>query len=408
MIKNYNLIRAILSEPWFISRADAETMAPLLLSVFKPDHFAIDGRGNLASVKSTASASGGASGISKVGVLEIRGTLTKYGTWCNYGMQGYASFLRDMYRDPEIGSIVIDFDTPGGTVAGTEELANVIKEAPKPVVAFVSDMTCSAGYWLASACREIIANNTTAEIGSIGVMCTYHDLSAYYEKMGIKVHNIYAPQSTDKHGESKAIMKGDYSATEVGLSVLADKFISAVKANRPAVTDDQLTGKVFFAQDVVGTLIDGIGSFESAVARAAELAASTNNHDKKSETMSKQTFTMLAMAAGLAVLETADGSISLNAEQAAAVEQYLKDAKAKADADSKAASDLKAANDRIATQETTITSLEAKIEELNKKPGAVGAGVTKETDANGAADSPATSYAEAHKAAMDYHKRKNQ
>lgn len=421
MVRNYNLIRSILHEPWLISPTDAETMAPFLLSIFKPEHFVMEPveRSPEASVISIASVQrAGSSSIDKVGVLKIRGPLTKYGTACNYGMEDYGHFLRGFYADPEISAIVIDSDTPGGTVAGTEELGDLIRQAPKPVVAFVSDLAASAGYWLASSCREIYANNTTASLGSIGVMCTYQDLTEYFEKQGIKLHTIYAPQSKDKNEESRAVRAGNFKLTEENLRVLADKFINIVKSNRPAVTADQLTGKVYFAQDVVGTLIDGIDSFENVVARAAALASTSDHQSQKN--MSTKKRAALAAAAGVASLESVDGTITLNEEQLDAVEAALgRAAQASVPAGNGEATPpptiaqtpppATAGNDTALAQATAaIASLQAEIAALKKLPGAAHATVDKDTDANDDdGDTSAKSFPDAVASAREFAKAYN-
>jgi signal peptide peptidase SppA len=86
----------------------------------------------------------------------------------------------------DIHSIVMDFDSPGGIVTGTPELADRIAAVDKPLFAFTGSMMCSAAYWLAAGAKRIYATKG-ADIGSIGVYIPFYDESAAYENAGVKV-----------------------------------------------------------------------------------------------------------------------------------------------------------------------------------------------------------------------------
>lgn len=328
MILNFNILRSFLSEPFYISSSEAERLTPLVAGLFTPnvefERMTPEERASLATVH-TVSASGSGK-VRRIGVISMRGILSKYDTLCSAGMESYARMIRDFDSDPEIDAIVLDIDSPGGTVAGTEELGATITGTTKPVVAFVNGMAASAAYWIASSCRKIVAGTDTSIVGSIGVMCTFSDMSGYYAQQGIVIRDIYAPQSGDKNSETRAAADGNLKPLQDQLSVLADQFHAAVRANRPLVATDQLTGAHYFAKDVVGTLVDTIGNFEEALSIAATLAAPVAPQTKSStHNMSKPNiaYAALAAAAGVAAFESADGSITLTAEQAAAVESHI-------------------------------------------------------------------------------------
>lgn len=408
MIRNYNLIRSIVSEPWFLSVGEADKFRILLSGVFNPN-LAIEPmtKEEIAGVSCIQPVRAGESQqIHNIGVVRIVGALTKYDTWCNYGMESYRRMIRGFKNDETISAIVLDIDSPGGTVVGTEELGDEIRNSNKPIIAFVSDTALSAGYWIASSCREIIANNTTAQIGSIGVLCTYMDLTEYYKKEGIEIHEILPFQSKDKREEENLIKAGKYTMTQERLGVLADKFHAFVCAGRPEVSKDQLTGKVYYAQDVVGSLVDSIGTFESTLIRAAELAEINPNNDN----MSKKPFTNLAKAAGVKSFESADGSIHLTAEMAAMVEEALGDKDDEPEevddevdtAETAAAKANSIYEDRIKALEVAIAEKDARIAELSKEPGAVGAAISPETDTTASDNKGADDFRGALAEAIDY------
>ncbi|KKK74133.1 hypothetical protein LCGC14_2886810, partial [marine sediment metagenome] len=99
----------------------------------------------------------------------------------------FASAFRAMVADEGISAIVIDIDSPGGTVMGTPELAAEIFSARgrKQVVAVANGMAASAAYWIGSAASEFIVT-PSGMVGSIGVIIQHVDWSGSEEQCGLK------------------------------------------------------------------------------------------------------------------------------------------------------------------------------------------------------------------------------
>ena len=106
--------------------------------------------------------------------------------------------LRQVVADPGISAIVLDIDSPGGDVAGVDELATEIYQArqKKPVTALCNCLCASAAYYLASQASEIIASPSSLT-GSIGVYVVVEDDSRMLDKLGINLQLI-------KYGDNKA------------------------------------------------------------------------------------------------------------------------------------------------------------------------------------------------------------
>ena len=114
------------------------------------------------------------------------------------------------------------------------------------------------------------------QLGSIGSYCTLFDFSGYLEKEGIKMHEIYAPQSTDKNKNYRDAIAGDDSAIKTDLKILVEGFISFVKTSRgDKATANQSawdSGKMFYADEAIKLgLADGIKPFEQVISKAAWL-----------------------------------------------------------------------------------------------------------------------------------------
>jgi len=157
-----------------------------------------------------------------------------------------AANVRKAIGDDEVSMIVMDFNTPGGSVAQIPETADLIASSPKPVVAYVDELCASAGMWLACACGFIAATRS-AELGSIGVYATIYDVSAFYDAMGVSVEVF-------KSGKFKAAGVPGTSLTDDQRMMLQESvnetfedFKSFVKQQRGNVPDEAMQGQCFSA-----------------------------------------------------------------------------------------------------------------------------------------------------------------
>lgn len=217
-----------------------------------------------------------------VGILPISGPITKYNTECGPpGAIARNSWLMEMGRRANIGSVVLLMDTPGGEVRAASASVNTITNFNKPILSFVDGMNASLGMWFTSGTNEVYLSNSRDEIGSIGSLCMLADFSGALEKEGIKLHEIYAPQSTDKNKPYRDAMNGDYTAIENDLKLHVNDFISFIKTQRPqSAATEKLwsTGKMFYAEEAVKLgLADGVRSFQQVVSKAAWLAKRNKN-----------------------------------------------------------------------------------------------------------------------------------
>lgn len=209
-----------------------------------------------------------------VAIIPIKGSMMKYGSWCEYGTKDIASMMLEAANHKNIGSIVLDIDSGGGSVDSVAPITDAIaaiREMNKPVVSSI-DLACSAAYWVASATDYLVADNgISAEVGSIGVMMSFYDMKEYYEAKGIKLHTIYADESADKNLAFQKALEGKYEMIkEDELNPLARNFQNIIRKNREGKLDESvkgiLSGKVFFAEDALKHgLIDRIGNSMTAI-----------------------------------------------------------------------------------------------------------------------------------------------
>jgi signal peptide peptidase SppA len=102
--------------------------------------------------------------------------------------------MDEALADPDVKAVVLDVDSPGGTISGVGELAADLRgmRGEKPIVAHADYLVASAAYWIASQADEIIAA-PSALIGSVGVYTMHVDQSGYLEQLGIKIQFVAEP-----------------------------------------------------------------------------------------------------------------------------------------------------------------------------------------------------------------------
>lgn len=208
-----------------------------------------------------------------IALIELSGPLMKHRSSFSGGSSTVTARyqIRQAAADSQVTGILLQIDSPGGTVSGTADLAADIAAAAarKPVHAHIDDLCASAAYWLASQCHRITAG-ATALVGSIGTYAVIQDASQWAANEGIKVHVVRA-------GEFKG---SGIPGTEVTAEQLADMqrtvdalnahFLAGVSAGRQLSAADTAAladGRVHIAAEARRLkLIDAIGSIDDSLA----------------------------------------------------------------------------------------------------------------------------------------------
>lgn len=184
-------------------------------------------------------------------------------------------------NDPEIGTLVLDMDTPGGDVVGTKEAADAVFAARDKarVVALINPLAASAGYWIASQASEIVAV-PSADVGSIGVFMLHCDMSGMLEMDGVKPTFIFAADSPYKvEGNPYEALGEDARARfQADVDTIMAEFVKAVARGRgvPAskVLADFGQGRTLMAPAAKAAgMVDRVATLNVALARFGVNAA---------------------------------------------------------------------------------------------------------------------------------------
>jgi capsid assembly protease len=219
--------------------------------------------------------------VSTVAVVPVIGTITQRGDYVNSAYTrsaaGIASEVRAAVTDPSVDAVVLEVDSPGGSVFGVPEAWAAIKEArkTKPIVASANSQAASAAYYLASAADEIIVT-PSGEVGSIGVYMLHVDASKALEQMGEKWTFISAGKYKVEGNPAEPLGAEAQAALQTDVNRYYDMFTWDVSKGRGVNVEKVRKGfgegRMLGAEAAVKEgMANAVGTFDEAVRRAAQL-----------------------------------------------------------------------------------------------------------------------------------------
>ncbi|HEX6924349.1 MAG TPA: phage major capsid protein [Longimicrobiaceae bacterium] len=137
-------------------------------------------------------------------------------------------------NDPDIGTIVLDVDSPGGTVTGVQEVAQKIYDARgkgKRIIAVANGMAASAAYWIASAADELVVI-PSGVVGSVGVYTIHQDASRMLENEGVKTTIIRAGKHKAEGSPYEPLSEDTRAYAQSQVDEIYDEFVQAVAKHR--------------------------------------------------------------------------------------------------------------------------------------------------------------------------------
>lgn len=191
--------------------------------------------------------------------------------------------LRAAIADPQVGSVVLNIDSPGGSVYGVPEvgavIADAVKTGGKTIVAQVNSLAASAAYWIASQASEI-AVTPSGEAGSIGVYTVHDDFSAQMEMLGVQRTYIFEGKYKVEANPFEPLSEEAAAALQARVADYYRMFTGAVAKGRSAALGRRLTasqvangfgeGRVVGAEDAVALgMADRAATLDETLQRLA-------------------------------------------------------------------------------------------------------------------------------------------
>ncbi|MEJ5065276.1 signal peptide peptidase SppA [Erwinia sp. MYb375] len=191
-----------------------------------------------------------------------------------------ASEIRDARLDPKIKAIVFRVNSPGGSVTASETIREELaaaKAAGKPVVVSMGGMAASGGYWVSTPANYIIASPNTLT-GSIGIFGVINTVENSLDAIGVHTDGVATSPLADI-ASTKALPTEVQQLMQLSIENGYKNFLNLVAASRnktPEQIDQIAQGHVWTGSDAKANgLVDALGDFDDAVAKAAELAKLT-------------------------------------------------------------------------------------------------------------------------------------
>ena len=195
----------------------------------------------------------------------------------NVGGDTTAAQIRDARLDPKVKAIVLRVNSPGGSVSASEVIREELaaaKAAGKPVVVSMGGMAASGGYWISTPADYIVASPSTLT-GSIGIFGVINTVENTLDSIGVHTDGVATSPLADM-AMTKALTPEVQQMMQLSIENGYKRFITLVAQSRkstPEAIDKIAQGHVWTGQDAKANgLVDSLGDFDDAVAKAAELA----------------------------------------------------------------------------------------------------------------------------------------
>ncbi len=207
-----------------------------------------------------------------VAVIRIAGTLRQKPNpfaflFSSASTEEISLMVRNAISNPEVKSIILDIDSPGGQVEGVQELATEILAARKvkPIVASINALAGSAAFWLAAQASQI-AITPSGSAGSIGVFMLHFDISEMVANEGVKPTFIFAGERKTEGNEFEPLAEDALAHFQAQVDITNAAFVAAVAKGRGVSTGRVNAnfgqGRVFMAEESVRRgLADVVMSF---------------------------------------------------------------------------------------------------------------------------------------------------
>lgn len=200
------------------------------------------------------------------GQVGVFGVLGPQSDW--YSDTDYSAIrtgVRRALADPSVKTVDLVIDSPGGSVLGLPETADVIHAANrvKPVRAFVTGIAASAAYWLASQASSITLTQS-GEVGSVGVLDLHADISKSLENAGVKVTAVTAGEHKVERAPFTPLTDDAKAHMQQGVNAWYSEFLSTIRRGRGSRVSASSTyggGRMLSAREALSAgMVDFVSS----------------------------------------------------------------------------------------------------------------------------------------------------
>ena len=198
----------------------------------------------------------------RVALLNIDGVISSdlpASSWSNaFSTENFLSSLKKAQEDKKVKAILIRINSPGGTVAASQDIYEAILEVrkDKPVVVSMADVAASGGYYVASAADRIVAQKGTMT-GSIGVIFNFTDIAKLADKVGVTSNVIKSGKFKDSGSMYRKMSPEEQALFQSSIDMAYNQFIADITLGRVMRDDKYKTLRVDLKPDTLKKYADG-------------------------------------------------------------------------------------------------------------------------------------------------------
>lgn len=229
----------------------------------------------------------GGPGKATIAVIPVEGIISSEGgssglfTLKGAVADNIINFIEDADADSSVSAIVLKINSPGGTPVASEEIARAVREADKPTVAFIRDISASGAYWVASSADWIIANRMSIT-GSIGVYASQLEFGGLMDMYNVTYQRMVAGKYKDIGTPYRKMTEEEATLLQIQLDRMHSYFVQEVATNRglsQKETEYIATGMFYLGDEALELgLIDELGGKKEVIAHLKEELGVTELH----------------------------------------------------------------------------------------------------------------------------------
>lgn len=213
-------------------------------------------------------------------VVQIIGPITSGESqdFLSSGVASSSRIVKDLEKADEndaVKGIILEINSPGGTVVASEEIANKVKSIDKPVVSWIREIGTSGAYWVASSSDAIISDPLSIT-GSIGVIGSYLEFSELFEKYGVEYQQLTTGKYKDTGSPFKELTDDERRVLQGKIDKIHEYFVNEVASNRGLEKEnvkELATGIFYLGNEAYDLgLVDYLGGKDLAINITKELA----------------------------------------------------------------------------------------------------------------------------------------
>lgn len=210
--------------------------------------------------------------------VSVDGPITRDGTGGlvptpGFGADRVVDAIEAADEDEAVNALIVRLNTPGGEVVPSDDIRRAVAEFDGPAVAYATDVCASGGYWIASACDEIYARDTSL-VGSIGVIGSRLNAKEAAENLGVEYERLVAGRYKDAGNPLKETDDEEREYLQGLIDGFYDVFVDRVAEGR-GMTEEEVRdteARVYLGKEAVDSgLVDETGTYDDVEDRVGDM-----------------------------------------------------------------------------------------------------------------------------------------